>query len=65
MKFLNNLILRIDLPELEEPILIFNDSEGLKTYSSDGKKSNSSANTISKNNTIISSQILGNNFRYF
>ena len=31
-------ILRTDLPELEEPILIYNDSEGLTCYSSDGKK---------------------------
>ena len=31
-------ILRTDLSELEEPILIYNDSEGLTTYSSDGKK---------------------------
>ena len=30
--------LRTDLPELEEPILSYNDSEGLTTYSFDGKK---------------------------
>ena len=30
--------MRKDLSELEEPILSYNDSEGLTTYSSDGKK---------------------------